>query len=183
MKALAHPIRIFWVDLIAINYLSVSGERSSSNGCLYCFKAFNPAETGLNIDRPEDGIRVLYSLICPCIWNLSTVLMMKSNRMLRRGLLVFCLVQKNLGKFHNPNCFLLLANTVPSAQAANSRTQGAVRVYSTFVPDLESSTSPAIFNWDKCFDAADFGIPASSASSQTHHGFCFNFSRNKILIG
>ncbi|MDC7240023.1 MAG: hypothetical protein PQJ50_06650 [Spirochaetales bacterium] len=67
MKALAHPIRIFWVDLIAINYLSVSGERSSSNGCLYCFKAFNPAETGLNIDRPEDGIRVLYSLICPCI--------------------------------------------------------------------------------------------------------------------
>ncbi len=68
MKALAHPTRIFMVDLLTKNCLSVSelteavgADVSTVSKHLSILK-----QAGILVDRKE-GNRVLYTLKCPCI--------------------------------------------------------------------------------------------------------------------
>ncbi len=68
MKALAHPTRIFMVELLAKQSLSVSeltkavgADVSTVSKHLSLLK-----QAGVLLDQKE-GNKVLYSLICPCI--------------------------------------------------------------------------------------------------------------------
>lgn len=68
MKALAHPTRIFMVELLAKDNLSVSqlteavgADVSTVSKHLSLLK-----QAGVLVDQ-RDGNKVLYSLICPCI--------------------------------------------------------------------------------------------------------------------
>ena len=70
MKSLAHPTRIFMVELLSEKSLSVSeltkaagADVSTVSKHLSLLK-----QAGILMDRKE-GNKVLYSLICPCIMN------------------------------------------------------------------------------------------------------------------
>ncbi len=77
----------------------------------------------------------------------------------------------------------LLARTVPSAQDISSMTHGAAREYWFSVPSFLDVTRPASFSIERCLEATDLPIPASTANSQTHHGFSRSLSSRKMRIG
>jgi len=68
IKALAHPTRIFMVELLSKNSLSV-GELTQAVGAdvsTVSKHLLQLKQAGILVDQKE-GNRVLYSLFCPCI--------------------------------------------------------------------------------------------------------------------
>jgi ArsR family transcriptional regulator, arsenate/arsenite/antimonite-responsive transcriptional repressor len=70
IKALAHPSRIFMVEYISKNDVSVSelAEEIGADVSTISKHLSILKQAGILIDRKE-GNRVLYSLLCPCIMN------------------------------------------------------------------------------------------------------------------
>lgn len=68
MKALAHPARIFMVELLSVNAMSV-GELTEAVGSDVSTVSKHLSllkQAGILLDQKE-GNKVRYSLICPCI--------------------------------------------------------------------------------------------------------------------